>query len=74
MTVITLGEIMIYKLAVAALLVGAVSIAVPAVAQAERPYANCTEARADGRSDIPQTDPAYWDGGDRDHDGFACDS
>ena len=41
---------------------------------AERPYANCTEAHDDGRWDIPQDDAAYWDGGDRDHDGYACDS
>ncbi len=74
MTVITLGEVMIHKLVVAALLASAVSVSVPAVAQAERPYANCTEAHDDGRHDIPQNDPAYWDGGDRDHDGFACDS
>ncbi|MBN3511473.1 excalibur calcium-binding domain-containing protein [Mycolicibacterium septicum] len=41
---------------------------------AARPYANCTQAHQDGRYDIPQDDPAYWDGGDRDHDGYACDS
>ncbi|MDV3125935.1 hypothetical protein M1247_13485 [Mycobacterium sp. 21AC1] len=23
---------------------------------------------------MPQDDPAYWSGGDRDGDGFACDS
>ena len=65
---------MIYKLAVATLLAGAVSVCIPAVAQAQRPYANCTEAHQDGRYDIPESDPAYWPGGDRDHDGFACDS
>lgn len=43
-------------------------------AVAERPYANCSEARADGRTDIPESDPAYWPGGDRDQDGYACDS
>lgn len=63
-----------YKLVAMALLAGAVSIGLSPVAQAVRPYANCTEAHADGRYDIPESDPAYWDGGDRDQDGFACDS
>lgn len=65
---------MIIRVAAAVLLAGVVSIGLPAVAQADRPYANCTEAHDDGRYDIPESDPAYWDGGDRDHDGFACDS
>ena len=37
-------------------------------------YKNCTEAHQDGRWDIPQGDPDYWDRGDRDHDGIACES
>jgi hypothetical protein len=37
-------------------------------------YDNCTEAHDDGRWDIPQSDDAYWEGGDRDDDGYACDS
>jgi hypothetical protein len=45
----------------------------PAVATAS-PYANCSEAHADGRYDIPKGDPDYWDGGDRDHDGIAWES
>lgn len=44
------------------------------MAQAADPYANCSEARADGRSDIPRGDAAYWDGGDRDQEGIACES
>jgi hypothetical protein len=48
--------------------------AIGGIASAERPYANCTEAHNDGRWDIPHDDLAYWDGGDRDHDGYACDS
>lgn len=36
-------------------------------------YANCTEARADGAYNIPQDDPAYWEDGDRDGDGYACE-
>jgi Excalibur calcium-binding domain len=54
--------------------VGAAVIGGAPVALAERPYANCTEAHDDGRWDIPQDDAAYWDGGDRDNDGYACDS
>jgi len=37
-------------------------------------YDNCDEAHADGAYNIPQDDPAYWPGGDRDKDGYACDS
>lgn len=37
-------------------------------------YDNCTEAHDDGRWDIPQSDDAYWEDGDRDGDGYACDS
>ena len=39
----------------------------------ERPYANYVEAHQDGRWDIPHDDPAYWDGGARDNEGYACD-
>ena len=53
---------------------GAAVIGAAPAALAERPYANCTEAHDDGQWDIPQGDPAYWDGGDRDDDGYACDS
>ena len=44
------------------------------LASANGPYANCTQAHADGRYDIPQDDADYWPGGDRDHDGVACES
>lgn len=44
------------------------------LASASGQYANCTQANADGRYDIPQDDPDYWPGGDRDHDGVACES
>jgi Excalibur calcium-binding domain len=37
-------------------------------------YRNCTQAHQDGRYDIPQDDPDYWPGGDRDGDGIACES
>ena len=46
--------------------VASIGVALPASAQ--RPYANCALAH-DGRYDIPSDEPAYWDGGDRDHDG-----
>jgi hypothetical protein len=44
------------------------------IAAAAGPYANCTQAHKDGRWDIPQDDPDYWSGGDRDGDGIACES
>ena len=37
-------------------------------------YANCTEARDAGDTDIPIGDDAYWEDGDRDGDGVACES
>ena len=37
-------------------------------------YANCTEAREAGDTDIPMGDDAYWPDGDRDGDGLACES
>lgn len=36
-------------------------------------YRNCSQAHADGRYNIPQADPAYRPGLDRDRDGFACE-
>lgn len=43
-------------------------------ATAPAPFASCTEARAAGRQDIPQSDPAYRAQLDRDGDGIACES
>ncbi len=37
-------------------------------------YANCTQAYAAGRSNIPASDPAYSRKLDRDGDGVACDN
>lgn len=37
-------------------------------------FANCAQARAHGRHDIPATDPAYRPHLDRDHDGIACET
>lgn len=64
---------MIKAIVVAVAILGASIGAAPA-ALAAGPYANCTQAHNDGRSDIPQGDPDYWPGGDRDGDGIACES
>jgi hypothetical protein len=60
---------------IAAVIVGAATVigAAP-VAVAEGSYGNCSEAHADGRYDIPRGDPDYWEDGDRDQDGIACES
>jgi Excalibur calcium-binding domain len=42
-------------------------------ALADPPYRNCSEAHADGRYNIPSTDPAYGPKLDRDGDGLACE-
>ncbi|WIM90087.1 excalibur calcium-binding domain-containing protein [Candidatus Mycobacterium wuenschmannii] len=43
------------------------------VASADPPYEDCSQARADGRSSIPYTDPAYNPDLDLDGDGLACE-
>jgi hypothetical protein len=65
---------MIRTLIAAAFVVTVTALGAAPVALAEGKYKNCTEAHDDGRYDIPQGDPDYWNGGDRDHDGYACDS
>jgi hypothetical protein len=45
----------------------------PAALQQQPYYANCTDARAHGASNIPQGSPGYRPELDADHDGFACD-
>jgi hypothetical protein len=52
----------------------AAAVGAAPVASASGPYANCSEAHADGRYDIPKGDPDYWSKGDRDDDGIACES
>jgi hypothetical protein len=42
-------------------------------ASADPPYQDCNQARADGRSSIPSTDPAYRPELDLDGDGLACE-
>jgi hypothetical protein len=58
----------------AALVAAGAAVGAASVANAEGPYANCTQAHADGRYDIPQGDTDYWPAGDRDQDGIACES
>lgn len=53
---------------------GSILVTSPIAEAAGQKYSNCTQAHADGRYDIPQGDPDYWTGGDRDHDGYACES
>jgi hypothetical protein len=36
-------------------------------------YSTCGEAAEDGVFNIPEGDENYWDGGDRDQDGVACE-
>jgi hypothetical protein len=46
----------------------------PSTAQQQQPYyANCTDAKAQGASNIPQGSPGYRPELDADHDGLACD-
>jgi Excalibur calcium-binding domain len=59
---------------VAAVAFGAILAAAAPVAVAEPPYKNCSQARANGRHDIPRGDPAYVPHLDRDNDGIACES
>ncbi|MEI7780134.1 MAG: excalibur calcium-binding domain-containing protein [Actinomycetes bacterium] len=62
------------------LVVAAVAIIAAGVFAALQPpapgpvYATCADANDAGVSDIPEGSSAYWSGGDRDHDGYACDS
>lgn len=51
-----------------------VGVAPAPAAVADPPYKNCSQARADGRHDIPRGDSAYAPHLDRDNDGVACES
>ena len=59
-------------LAISALFLG-VEFGGAALASADPPYQHCNQARADGRSSIPFTDPAYRPELDLDGDGLACE-
>lgn len=50
-----------------------IGVSSPPAAQADPPYANCTQAHRDGRYNIPKGDPAYQPKLDRDNDGIACE-
>jgi hypothetical protein len=54
-------------------LLSAVELSNASVASADPPYEDCNQARADGRSSIPYTDPAYRPELDFDGDGLACE-
>ncbi|MCV7078460.1 excalibur calcium-binding domain-containing protein [Mycobacterium szulgai] len=45
----------------------------PAATNSPHHYANCDQAWADGRTNIPRGDPDYHPALDRDGDGWACD-
>lgn len=63
---------------VVTLLLFALSATLAGAAHAAPPpgpvYATCGDAHGAGVYDIPRGTPAYWNGGDRDNDGYACDS
>jgi hypothetical protein len=44
------------------------------VAAANAPYKNCTEARANGDTNIPSNSDKYGPWLDRDNDGIGCES
>ncbi|HEY3740940.1 MAG TPA: excalibur calcium-binding domain-containing protein [Bryobacteraceae bacterium] len=50
-----------------------IEISSASAAVADPPYQDCNQARADGRSSIPFTDPAYRPELDFDGDGLACE-
>ena len=66
-------RVILAAMAFGAAVVG-VGVAAAPVAVADPPYKNCSQARADGRQDIPRSDPAYAPRLDRDNDGIACES
>jgi hypothetical protein len=57
----------------AALIAAAVAIGLAPVASASGPYANCSQAKADGVCNITQDSPNYRAKLDRDSDGIACE-
>ncbi|MGO4443201.1 excalibur calcium-binding domain-containing protein [Mycobacterium sp. 2YAF39] len=53
---------------------GTSSIANASIANAQQPYRNCAEARANGDNNIPYDSPYYGPHLDRDNDGIGCES
>jgi len=66
--------LVVFRAVLIAAVVAGSAVGIAPIAAASGPYRNCSEAHADGRYDIPQDDPDYWSGGDRDGDGIACES
>jgi Excalibur calcium-binding domain len=53
--------------------IAAAAVGIAPVATAA-PYKNCSQARANGDTDIPSSSPNYGPWLDRDGDGVACES
>ncbi|SKG69810.1 excalibur calcium-binding domain-containing protein [Mycobacteroides abscessus] len=64
----SLGAVLAAAAVALSLPVGAVPVAL-----ADPPYANCKEAHADGKYNIPRGAPGYSAKLDRDGDGLACE-
>lgn len=62
------------RLFICAAAIGAGAFGFAPSATAEQYFANCTEAREAGYSNIPSTSQYYWPAGDRDQDGIACEN
>ena len=73
MAAIRRGGAGLLSAAALALFCAGVEIRTAATAMADPPYQSCSDARADGRSSIPYTDPAYRPDLDFDGDGLACE-
>lgn len=63
----------LFSAAAVVMLAAGIEIKNAPMGMAGPPYQNCGEARADGRSSIPYTDPAYRPELDPDGDGLACE-
>ncbi|WP_372942450.1 excalibur calcium-binding domain-containing protein [Mycolicibacterium sp.] len=65
---------MIRALSAAAFVAVGLGVALAPAAAAGPPYKNCTEAHADGASNMTPDHPGYTSKMDRDGDGIACES
>ncbi|WP_163723136.1 excalibur calcium-binding domain-containing protein [Mycolicibacterium psychrotolerans] len=68
---------MIHKSLLIASVICALPLGGAATANAQpgsTPFANCTQARANGQTDIPSSSPYYGPWLDKDHDGIGCES
>jgi hypothetical protein len=67
-------EVDMIRRAIAAMLfAGLAVLTFASIANAAGPYANCTQAKADGACNITQDSPYYAAKLDRDGDGIACE-